>query len=281
METASGRLHNALCTVSCPLGSGERTARCPGAPAPIAQSLVAPPSYWAPSYWAARRTGAERVSRLDVGLGRPRTHEHADAGAGNVGARVSRDLALFGQILHEWCREDSDIELLAAFDLALQNANHIVLDHELVARLALNRGPSSFRAGRSATALRTLISAASVVAPHSVCDGGLVIDLSPMRRIRVDPAARTARAQPGAKWIDFDHETQAFGLATTGGTAETEDRARRHEPGATAREDGHEVADAPGEDTRRATAWAWSSNEPVHDQDATKACPERDLAFSG
>ncbi len=54
---------------------------------------------------------------------------------------------------------------------------------------------------------------------HSVCNGGLIIDLSPMRGIRVDPAARTAQAQPGAKWIDFDHETQAFGLATTGGTA--------------------------------------------------------------
>jgi FAD/FMN-containing dehydrogenase len=54
---------------------------------------------------------------------------------------------------------------------------------------------------------------------HSVCDGGLVIDLSPMKAIRVDPAARTARAQPGVKWIEFDHETQAFGLATTGGTA--------------------------------------------------------------
>ena len=54
---------------------------------------------------------------------------------------------------------------------------------------------------------------------HSVCDGGLVIDLSPMKGVRVDPAARTARAQAGAKWIDFDHETQAFGLATTGGTA--------------------------------------------------------------
>src|SRR6266496_6725815 len=53
---------------------------------------------------------------------------------------------------------------------------------------------------------------------HSVCDGGLVIDLSPMKGIRVDPATRTARAQPGVKWIDFDHETQAFGLATTGGT---------------------------------------------------------------
>jgi FAD/FMN-containing dehydrogenase len=54
---------------------------------------------------------------------------------------------------------------------------------------------------------------------HSVCDGGLVIDLSSMQAIRVDPAARTARAQAGAKWLHFDHETQAFGLATTGGTA--------------------------------------------------------------
>jgi FAD/FMN-containing dehydrogenase len=54
---------------------------------------------------------------------------------------------------------------------------------------------------------------------HSVCDGGLVVDLSFMKSIRVDPISSTARAQAGAKWIDFDHETQAFGLATTGGTA--------------------------------------------------------------
>jgi FAD/FMN-containing dehydrogenase len=54
---------------------------------------------------------------------------------------------------------------------------------------------------------------------HSVCQGGLVVDLSPMKGIRVDPASRTARAQAGLKWLEFDHETQAFGLATTGGTA--------------------------------------------------------------
>ncbi len=53
---------------------------------------------------------------------------------------------------------------------------------------------------------------------HSVCDGGLVIDLSAMKAIRVDPRTRIARAQAGVKWIEFDHETQAFGLATTGGT---------------------------------------------------------------
>jgi FAD/FMN-containing dehydrogenase len=51
----------------------------------------------------------------------------------------------------------------------------------------------------------------------SVCDGGLMIDLSPMRGVRVDAARQTARAEGGATWGDFDHETQAFGLATTGG----------------------------------------------------------------
>src|SRR5262252_7523517 len=49
-------------------------------------------------------------------------------------------------------------------------------------------------------------------------DGGLVIDLSLMKGIRVDPDARTVHAQGGALWRDLDHETQAFGLATTGGT---------------------------------------------------------------
>ena len=51
----------------------------------------------------------------------------------------------------------------------------------------------------------------------SVCDGGVVIDLSPMRGIRVDPEARTARAQAGVLLGELDRETQAFGLAATGG----------------------------------------------------------------
>lgn len=53
------------------------------------------------------------------------------------------------------------------------------------------------------------------VAGKSVCDGGLMIDLSAMKGIRVDPAKRTVRAQAGLKLGEFDRETQAFGLATT------------------------------------------------------------------
>ena len=49
-------------------------------------------------------------------------------------------------------------------------------------------------------------------------DGGLVIDMSPMKGIRVDPQRRTVRAEGGVLWRELDHETQAFGLATTGGT---------------------------------------------------------------
>ena len=55
------------------------------------------------------------------------------------------------------------------------------------------------------------------VAGKAVCDDGLMIDLSPMNSVRVDPDAEIARVGGGATWRDVDHETQAFGLATTGG----------------------------------------------------------------
>ena len=56
------------------------------------------------------------------------------------------------------------------------------------------------------------------VAGNAICDGGLVIDLSPMKDIVVDPVARTARAGGGVLWGEFDRATQEHGLATTGGT---------------------------------------------------------------
>lgn len=55
------------------------------------------------------------------------------------------------------------------------------------------------------------------VAGNAVCDGGLMIDLSRMKSVRVDTVNRTARAEPGVTWREFDLETQAFGLAVTGG----------------------------------------------------------------
>ena len=55
------------------------------------------------------------------------------------------------------------------------------------------------------------------VAGTAVCDDGIVIDLSAMRAVLVDPAGRTVLVQGGALWGDVDHETQAHGLATTGG----------------------------------------------------------------
>jgi FAD/FMN-containing dehydrogenase len=56
------------------------------------------------------------------------------------------------------------------------------------------------------------------IAGTGTCDDGLVIDCSLMKGILVDPDARTARAEPGVKWVEFDQATQSHGLATTGGT---------------------------------------------------------------
>lgn len=55
------------------------------------------------------------------------------------------------------------------------------------------------------------------VAGHALCEGGVLIDLSPMTSVRADPASRKAHAGGGALWRHVDRETQAFGLAVTGG----------------------------------------------------------------
>jgi FAD/FMN-containing dehydrogenase len=55
------------------------------------------------------------------------------------------------------------------------------------------------------------------VAGKAVADGAMMIDLSLMREVQVNPGNQTALAQGGATWGDFDRATEKFGLATTGG----------------------------------------------------------------
>jgi FAD/FMN-containing dehydrogenase len=52
----------------------------------------------------------------------------------------------------------------------------------------------------------------------AMCDGGIVLDMSAMKGVRIDADTGTAHAQAGLLWGEYDHETQALGLATTGGT---------------------------------------------------------------
>jgi len=59
------------------------------------------------------------------------------------------------------------------------------------------------------------------VTGNAVCDGGVVIDLSNMKGIRVDPEKRTVRAEGGCTWGDVDHATHVFGLAAPGGIIST------------------------------------------------------------
>ena len=72
------------------------------------------------------------------------------------------------------------------------------------------------------TALPVAVRGGGHSAPgYATCDDGIVIDLSAMSAIGVDPEARTARAEAGATWGEFDAETQELGLAVTGGRFST------------------------------------------------------------
>jgi hypothetical protein len=76
---------------------------------------------------------------------------------------------------------------------------------------------SAIRFAREQDLLVSVRGGGHSIAGHSVCEGGLMIDLSMMKSIRVDPEARTARAGGGVLWAELDRATQAHGLATTGG----------------------------------------------------------------
>jgi len=73
---------------------------------------------------------------------------------------------------------------------------------------------AAVRFARDHNVLASVRGAGHNIAGTALCDGGLLIDLSGMRAVQVDPRARVARVGPGATLGDFDHEAQAFGLAT-------------------------------------------------------------------
>jgi FAD/FMN-containing dehydrogenase len=79
----------------------------------------------------------------------------------------------------------------------------------------------ALRYGREAALEMAIRGGGHSVAGYSSVGDGLVVDLSQMKGIHVDPVARTARAQPGVTWQEFDRETALFGLAVTGGTVST------------------------------------------------------------
>ena len=69
------------------------------------------------------------------------------------------------------------------------------------------------------------------IAGNAVCDGGLMIDLSPMKSVRVDAKGMTARVEPGVTLGEFDRDAQAFGLATPVGVNSTESRSSTAQKG--------------------------------------------------
>jgi hypothetical protein len=88
--------------------------------------------------------------------------------------------------------------------------------------IAMCEGPTDVRAAVDFARTHKLLTAVRggghSATGKSSCDGGLMIDLAPMRAVRVDPDERTARVEGGALLGDLDHETRAFGLVTTAGT---------------------------------------------------------------
>jgi FAD/FMN-containing dehydrogenase len=107
----------------------------------------------------------------------------------------------------------------AGYDDARQVWNGAIDRHPaLIARCAsVGDVVAALRHARECDLLVAVRGGGHGVAGLAVCDDGVVIDLSPMRGIAVDPAARTARAQAGVLWGEMDAATQEHGLATVGG----------------------------------------------------------------
>ena len=92
----------------------------------------------------------------------------------------------------------------------------------LIVRCAtLNDVIEAVKFGTSSNLLISVRGGGHNISGNAVCDNGLMIDLSLMRKVKVNPEQKIATAEGGATWGDFDRATQVFGLATTGGIVST------------------------------------------------------------
>ena len=106
------------------------------------------------------------------------------------------------------------------YDAARRIFNGMIDKHPRVIVQALGAGDvmQAVRFARDNDLLIAVRGGGHNVAGYALCDDGMVVDLSRLRSVRVDPNRRTADADPGCSYTDFDLECQAHGLATTGGT---------------------------------------------------------------
>jgi FAD/FMN-containing dehydrogenase len=132
---------------------------------------------------------------------------------------VPADLATFKPELHGKLILPNDPE----YDEARKVWNGMIDKHPaLIARCAdVDDVVCSVRFARNHDLLVAVRGGGHNVAGFGTCDGGMVIDLSLMKQIEVDTISRTARAQGGLTWGEFDKATQEHGLATTGGLVST------------------------------------------------------------
>src|SRR6202011_932645 len=111
----------------------------------------------------------------------------------------------------------------AAYDAARRVYNGMIDKRPKLIVRAVDAGDvmAAVRYGRENGLLTAIRGGGHNGAGLGTCDGGLVIDLSPMKGVRVDPAARTVRVAAGCVWGDVDHATHAFGMATPSGFIST------------------------------------------------------------
>src|SRR5215471_12087043 len=111
----------------------------------------------------------------------------------------------------------------AAYDVARKVYNGMIDKRPALIVRAVDVGDvmAAVRYGRENGLLTAIRGGGHNGAGLGTCDGGLVIDLSPTKGVRVDPVARTARVAAGCLWGDVDHATHAFGMATPCGFIST------------------------------------------------------------